>query len=175
MVRYADDFVILCKYQKDAEEALEIVQQWTQSNGLELHPDKTHMGNCREKGKGFEFLGYRFERGHRLVRNKSLKSLREKIKEQTKRTCGKSIEKVISKLNRMLKGWFEYFKHAVFNIFKAIDSFIRRRLRAILREQTNRPGFGKNLRDHKLWPNQFFAERELFTMSKAHILARQSR
>lgn len=84
MVRYADDFIVLCRNRKEAEEALSLVREWTSANGLELHPDKTHMGNCMEAKQGFDFLGYRFKAGKRSVRRKSLKALRDKIRLMTK-------------------------------------------------------------------------------------------
>ena len=73
---------------------------------------KTHVGDCRQAGQGFEFLGYRFEAGRRWVRPKSLKALRERITMKTKRTRGDSLAKIIADLNPMLRGWFGYFKHA---------------------------------------------------------------
>ena len=175
MIRYADDFVILCRSRAEAEEALELVRTWVADNGLSLHPDKTHVGNCTGEGEGFEFLGYRFECGRRHVRKKSVKSLRERIRERTRRTCGKSIEMVIAAINPTLKGWFEYFQHAWKSVFPSMDGFVRRRLRAILRTQKKRPGFGKCLSDHLNWPNSFFAALGLFTMTEAHRRAHQSR
>ena len=80
MVRYADDFVILCRTQAEAEAALHEVQAWVAENGLTLHPDKTRIGDCRQPGRGFDFLGYRFEAGRRLVRKKSLKALKDKVR-----------------------------------------------------------------------------------------------
>ena len=77
MVRYADDFVILCQTASQAQAALEEVKAWVQENGLTLHPDKTHIGDCLVKGQGFEFLGYRFEAGQRRVRGKSLKGFKD--------------------------------------------------------------------------------------------------
>jgi group II intron reverse transcriptase/maturase len=71
MVRYADDFVVLCKSREEAEAALVRIRAWVKDNGLRLHPDKTHIGDCRNRGEGFEFLGYRFEAGGRFVRKKS--------------------------------------------------------------------------------------------------------
>ena len=61
MVRYADDFVILARTREDADAALAEVRAWVTANGLTLHPEKTHVGDCRISGQGFEFLGYRFE------------------------------------------------------------------------------------------------------------------
>lgn len=175
MVRYADDFVILCKTQKEAHDALAFVTAWTQENGLNLHPEKTHVGNCLDKGNGFEFLGYRFEEGRRSVRAKSLKALKDKIRQKTKRTRGHNLKSIIEDINPTLRGWFEYFKHAHHFVFSSLDGFVRRRLRAILRKQKKRPGRGICLEDHRRWPNAFFAERGLFTMVKAHAMACRSR
>ena len=176
MVRYADDFVILCKTREEAEQALEKVKTWTTANELTLHPDKTHLGNCMEAGQGFEFLGYRFESGNRFVRKKSIMKLRDAIREKTKRCRNGSIELIIADLNRTLKGWFVYFKHAHRATFRAVDGFVRRRLRSILRRwRKKQGGTGRCLTDHKRWPNKFFADLGLFTLETAHGLARRSR
>ena len=175
MVRYADDAVVLCRSREEAQSALAHMQAWVTANGLTLHPDKTHLGDCRIDGQGFEFLGYRFEAGKRWVRKKSLMSLKDKIRAKTKRNEGNSIDYVIASLNPTLRGWYEYFQHAHRFTFSTIDGFVRRRLRAMLRRQKHRPGQGRCLRDHKQWPNAFFADLGLFTMSEAHKLARQSR
>ena len=175
MVRYADDSVVLCRSREEAESALARMRAWVSANGLTLHPDKTHVGDCREEGQGFEFLGYRFEAGQRWVRKKSLVSLRDKIRIKTKRNVGNSIDSVIVSLNPTLKGWYGYFKHAHRLTFSSVDGFVRRRLRAMLRRQKHRPGQGRCLRDHKQWPNAFFADLGLFTMYEAHRLACQSR
>ena len=175
MVRYADDFVVLCRTAEEAQAALHEVRTWVEDNGLTLHSDKTHVGDCRETGQGFDFLGYRFEAGKRWVRKKSLKSLRERIRAKTGRTRGVSLKSIITDMNPMLKGWFGYFKHAHPLEFRRIDGFIRRRLRALLRKQEKRPGFGRCQADHVRWPNAFFAEQGLFTLIGAHALASQSR
>jgi RNA-directed DNA polymerase len=175
MVRYADDFVVMCPSPEAAQSALAEVRHWVEENGLTLHPDKTHVGDCMVPGQGFEFLGYRFEAGKRWVRRKSLKALQERIRARTKRTRGDSILQVIGDLNPMLRGWFGYFKHANPSVFKATDGFIRRRLRAILRKQQKRPGMGYCHADHKRWPNAFFAKLGLFTMTEARAMACQSR
>lgn len=175
MVRYADDFVVLCPSAEQAYAALALIRAWVSENGLTLHPDKTHVGDCRIKGQGFEFLGYRFEEGTRRVRKKSLMALRERIRGKTRRTCGESLQSVIESLNSTLKGWFNYFKHANRKEFGHIDGFTRRRLRSILRKQEKRPGFGRCHADHIRWPNAFFAEQGLFTMKEAHELASQPR
>jgi RNA-directed DNA polymerase len=174
MVRYADDFVILCQTAPQAQAALEEVKQWVEENGLTLHPDKTHMGDCLIKGQGFEFLGYRFEAGRRWVRDKSLKGFKDKVREKTKRTRGESLRTIVEDLTPMISGWFGYFKHARQSTFQPLDGFIRRRLRAILRKQEKRPGMGLCHDDSKRWPNVYFANLGLFTMATAHR-ASQSR
>ena len=175
MVRYADDFVILCPTAADAAKALEEIKAWVEANGLALHPEKTHVGDCRIEGQGFDFLGYRFEAGKRWIRKKSLMALKDKIRTLTPRTRGHSLARIIADLNPRLKGWFGYFKHAERLEFSRMDGFIRRRLRALLRKQDKRPGIGRCYADHRRWSNAFFAEEGLFTMTEARLLASQSR
>lgn len=175
MVRYADDFVVLCKSREAAEADLAEIRRWVAENGLALHPDKTHVGDCRQPGKGFEFLGYRFEAGRRWVRKKSLTRLKDSIRAKTKRTRGDSLTCIVADLNPVLRGWFGYFKHAHPYIFEAVDKLVRRRLRALLRKQEKRPGFGRCAADHRRWPNDFFAAAGLFALHTAWHAARHSR
>jgi RNA-directed DNA polymerase len=174
-IRYADDFVVLCQSQEEAQAALAEIQEWTEEYGLQLSPEKTHIGNSLHEGRGFQFLGYRFEAGCRYVRSKSLKKFKDNIRLRTRRTRGDSIEQIIVDINPSIKGWFEYFKHAHYYTFSSLDGLIRRRLRAILDKQRKRPGSGRTHADHRRWPNAFFAERGLFTMHEAYVLACQSR
>ena len=175
MVRYADDFVILCRTAEEAAAALRQVTAWTTANGLTLHPDKTRIGDARQPCRGFDFLGYRFESGRRYVRKKSRQALMDKVRAQTKRSRGDSLERTISDLNPRLRGWFEYFKHAVPSEFRLLDSFIRRRLRAVQRKQEKRPAFGLCPADHQRWPNAYFASLGLFTMYTARYQASHPR
>lgn len=175
MVRYADDFVVLCANEEQAQAALTEIQRWVEEHGLKLHPDKTRVGDCRQEGQGFEFLGYRFEAGRRRVRKKSEHKLRERIREKTQRCRGESLAAVIASLNPILRGWFNYFKHAQRQTFSRTDGFVRRRLRSLLRYQSKRRGHGHTRADHLRWPNAFFAEQGLFTLHAAHALASQSR
>jgi RNA-directed DNA polymerase len=175
MVRYADDFVILCRTREAADAALDEVRAWVEANGLTLHPEKTHVGDCRVPGQGFEFLGYRFEAGRRSVRKKSLDKLKDTIRERTRRTRGDSLDVVIADLNRVLRGWFGYFKLAQSRTFIDLDKLIRRRLRALLRKQEKRPGIGRTVDDQKRWPNAYFADAGLFALHTAWQTARQSR
>jgi RNA-directed DNA polymerase len=177
MVRYCDDFVILCRTQAEAEAALALAQTWTQQHGLRLHPEKTRIveSSQADHRSGFDFLGYRFAGGRHYVKPKSLKALRDKIRQKTGRTRSGSLDLIIAELNPTLRGWFGYFKHAIYTTFRTIDSFVRRRLRAILRKREKRPGYGRTHQDHKRWPNTFFAAHGLFTLHEARMQASQSR
>jgi RNA-directed DNA polymerase len=176
MVRYADDFIILTTSEAEAEEALAAVRAWMEKHQLELHPEKTRIVNETDDPDGFDFLGYNFKKGMRLVRKKSLMAMRDKIRLHTRRTQGVGITTVIERLNPMLRGWFNYFKHVKKNELKTMDSFVRRRLRSILRRyQKKGGGTGRNINDHQQWTNASFASRGLFTMYEAHQQASQSR
>lgn len=175
MVRYADDFVVLCDSPRAAAAALAEIRQWVAENGLCLHPDKTHVGDCRQPGEGFDFLGYRFEAGRRRVRAKSLTRFKDSIRPKTRRTRGDSVSRIVADLNPMLRGWFGYFKHAHPHTFKALDGFVRRRLRALLRKQTKGFGFGRCHADHQRWNNAFFAHAGLVALYPAWCAARHPR
>ena len=175
MVRYADDFVILCRTPDEAVDALRDVEAWVTINGLTLHPDKTRISDIEKPGQGFDFLGYRFEAGKRLIRKKSLRAFKDKVRAKTGRSRGASLERIIADLNPTLRGWFEYFKHTTPALFPTLDGFVRRRLRALLRRQEKRPGAGRCRADHQRWPNAFFAHHGLFTLKTAHDAARHSR
>ena len=175
LVRYADDFVVLCRSEAEAQAALRAIRSHCDAYGLTLHPTKTKLGNCLVKGQGFEFLGYRFEAGRRWIRQKSRRAIRDRIRSKTGRTRGRSVNQIIEDLNPIVRGWFGYFKHANSHEFRALDGFTRRRLRAVLRKQQKRPGHGSTWLDHQRWPNAFFAERGLFTCTQAYAMASQSR
>jgi RNA-directed DNA polymerase len=175
MVRYADDFVILCQSAQEAQQALDEVAHWVNANGLVLNMDKTHVGDCLQKGQGFEFLGYRFEAGRRMVRKKSQMKLKDAIRQRTGRTRSGAMRGIVSELNAVLRGWYAYFRHAVVGTFDPLDGFVRRRLRALLRKRDKRPGQGRCQEDTRRWPNAYFATLGLFTMSTVRRSASQSR
>jgi RNA-directed DNA polymerase len=171
MVRYADDFVILCRSPEDAARALELVQQWTATAGLTLHPTKTRIVDARTET--FEFLGYKFVGDKRHPRTKSLDKLKDSIRAKTKRSSGKSLKAIIVEVNQTLQGWLEYFKHSRRYTFADLDMWIRMRLRSILRRRLGKKGRGRGS-DHHLWTNDFFAAYGLFSLQTAYKLARQS-
>jgi len=176
-VRYADDMVILCRTPAEAEATLELLRHWITAAGLELHPEKTRIVDMAQVGSFFDFLGYRFKRTrHRLLwfpRPKSLARLRDAVREQTRRTNGRSLAETVRRLNPVLRGWYLYFQHSFANVFPTVDAWVRMRLRSILRKRHHRRGRGRGL-DHHRWPNAFFAEQGLFSLAAAHAAACQS-
>lgn len=172
MVRYADDFVLLCRSEEEAKAALARVQTWVAENGLTLHPGKTRLVDATRPG-GFDFLGYHFERGYKWPRRKALDRLKDKVRELTPRTSGESMEATITKLNDTLRGWFGYFKHSYRTTFPPMDSYIRGRLRSILRKRASKRGRGRGM-DHHKWRNHYFTELGLFSLTRAHVLACRS-
>lgn len=170
MVRYADDFVILCRSQSEAESALEMVRAWVQEAGLTLHPEKTHIVDSREKS--FSFLGYSFRGRFRFPRAKSHQKLVDRITDLTPRNSGESMSKIITTLNRSLRGWFNYFRYCLWNVFADYDARIRRRLRRILTKRHRRNP--DRLPATNRWPNQYFSDLGLYSLQEAHVRFVQS-
>ncbi len=173
MVRYADDFVILCRRSEEAANALDLVRELSTAKGLSLHPDKTRVVDATIPKQGFDFLGYHFECGTRWPRKKSLKKLKDTLRAKTKRCNGNSLKVIIAGVNSNLKGWFEYFKQSHGWTFPPIDGWVRRRLRSILRKRSKRQGISRGY-DHFRWPNRFFRNNGLFNLEAAHRSLRQS-
>ena len=172
MVRYADDFVILCQTAEDAALALEMVRQWVVANGLTLHPEKTRVVDVRTES--FDFLGYSFRGQDHWPRKKSIQKLRAAIRQKTPRTTGRSMQCTIVDVNRTLKGWFGYFQHSSYKtVFNAQDAWVRQRLRSMLRHFLKRPGRARG-RDMQRWPNAFFAKQGLYSLVTAHAVVVQS-
>lgn len=171
MVRYADDFVILCRSRDAAEAALALVRQWTEAAGLTLHSDKTRLVDASQRG-GFDFLGYHFERGRHWPTPKAQAQLRDRIRPLTKRNNGHSLPAIIARLNPILSGWFEYFQHGRPYHLPGLDSWVRGRLRSILRKRHKRKGRARG-RDHQRWPNASFAALGLFSLVTARATAGQ--
>ncbi|MFO7898101.1 MAG: reverse transcriptase domain-containing protein, partial [Planctomycetota bacterium] len=172
MVRYADDFVVLCESRSEAQRALAAIREWMAAAGLTLHPEKTCIADATEPG-GFDFLGYHFERGRRWPSKKSMGKLRSAIRAKTRRTNGESFEAIVHHVNRTLRGWFVYFQHSLPTTFPGVDGWVRMRLCSILRARRGRRGRGRG-RDHNRWPNAFFAEHGLYSLAAAHASACQS-
>lgn len=172
MVRYADDFIILCGSEAQARAALAKVQEWTAQAGLRLHPEKTRIVDATERG-GFDFLGYHFERGYRWPRRKSVAKLKATIRSKTRRTHGDSLRTIIETVNQTLTGWFGYFKHSHKTAFPPLDKWIRMRLRSILRHRRKQKGRARGP-DNVRWPNAYFAAQGLLSLSAARAQLCQS-
>ncbi len=173
MVRYAYDFVVLCREPAEAAAALELVRDLAAGNGLCLHPTKTRLVDARVRGVGFDFLGYHFERGTRWPRRKSMQKLKDTLRSKTKRCNGTRLAAIIAEVTPTLIGWFEYFKHSHGWTFPTVDGWVRRRLRSILRKRSKRKGISRG-HDHFRWPNRFFQVHGLFSLEAAHGTLRQS-
>jgi RNA-directed DNA polymerase len=171
MTRYADDFVILCRSREEADRALAKVTHWVEENGLTLHPTKTKVVDSQVEG--FDFLGYTFRGRLRLPRKKSMDKLKDSIRAKTKRTNGCSLTRIAGALSMTLQGWFGYFKHCHGKVFSGVDGWVRGRLRGILRSRKGGRGRGRGS-DHQRWPNTYFAEHGLFSLTAAHVRLHQS-
>lgn len=178
MVRYADDSVIVCRTQAEAESALELMRQWCEAQGLSLHPEKTRIANLNTAGEGFDFLGYRFQRtragriGH-WAGKKAVKKLYDRVRPITRRANGHSLERAVERLNPILRGWFEYFKQSNQIAMHEADGWIRGRLRSILRKRHKGKGKGRGL-DHIKWPNRHFEKLGLYSLEQAWDKSGQS-
>lgn len=170
MVRYADDFVVLCRSEFEAEVALQIITEWVEQAGLTLHPTKTKIVDSRVES--FAFLGYSFRGDKIYPRQESLAKMKARIKELTPRKRSGSMRSIVQELNRALIGWFGYFRHCRWTIFKDLDGKIRSRLRRLLlKRHRNNP---KRLPRQQRWPKAYFAEVGLWSLREAHTRFGQS-
>jgi len=166
MVRYADDFVLLCHTEAEARAALAAVAAWVAEAGLTLPPDKTRVVDATQRG-GFDFLGYHFERGMKWPRAQSLTKLKDRLRAKTSRLDGRSLKVIVTNVNRTLRGWYNYFQHSKANVFPMVDGFVRRRLRSLLQWRKDGRGKGKGMAHHR-WPNEWFARRGLLSLAAEH-------
>jgi RNA-directed DNA polymerase len=170
MVRYADDFVVLCRSEVEARTALELIAVWVRSAGLTLHPEKTRIVDATQKG-GFDFLGYHFERGMRWPRKKSLAKLKQRLRERIPRRSGLSTGAIIQQVNRTLRGWFNYFQHSKANVFGPVDGFVRRRLRNLMERRHGRRNGGYGMAHHR-YSIAWFTKRGLVRLEAQHAFLR---
>jgi RNA-directed DNA polymerase len=170
MVRYADDFVVLCRSEFEAEVALEEIKSWVKKAGLTLHPEKTKIVDSRVKS--FAFLGYSFRGAKIYPRAASLAKMKARIVELTARNRPGSIESISNELSRVLIGWFGYFRHCRWTIFTDLDKKIRSRLRRLLLQRhRNNP---ERLPRTQRWPNAYFTAAGLYSLREAHLRFAQS-
>jgi hypothetical protein len=140
LIRYADDLVIVCRYESQAERALIVLTEELARLGLRVQPAKTRVVNLKH-GEGFDFLGFhlrwvasRNRPGvHFLARWPSRRAMaraRDRIRELTARNLiGRPVEAVVGSLNRFLRGWGAYFRHGNSAAsFDAIEYFVTERI-----------------------------------------------
>lgn len=186
MVRYADDFVVLCRDADSAKAALVQIQTWVSQAGLTLHPDKTRIADLSQDGGHFDFLGYRFTRRKgelkRQIKPKKLTELKHTIKALTPRSSGRATAVIVDQLNRMLKGVFEYFQHVSLWVTKrckssdlnTLDGRVRARLRRMLGARQRKTPSGRSHQAHCNWPNKYFQAMGLYSMHAALMANRHS-
>ncbi|MGH7868018.1 MAG: group II intron reverse transcriptase/maturase [Candidatus Dormibacteraceae bacterium] len=129
-VRYADDFVVLCQTQAQAEEAKTQVSRILAQLGLQLSTEKTRITTY---GKGYSFLGFVMSSRSRNMRPKSQDKFRDKVRDLTRRSHNLEAS-VIEELNRVIRGTANYFapRWATSRwVFRDLDAWIRRRLRCM--------------------------------------------
>lgn len=172
LVRYADDFVVLCGSAEEAARALEAIRAWVAEAGLALHPAKTRLADLSERGGYVDFLGYRFYRRQdgrlkRTIKPKKRKALYARLAELTPRNSGKSTQELIDRLNVWLVGVFGYFKHAERVALSTVDAHVRYRLRRIFARRKRMAGCAKRWKAHQAWPNRHFEALGLFFLATA--------
>jgi group II intron reverse transcriptase/maturase len=171
LVRYADDFVVMCRNQRDCEEAKERIEHIMRRLGLELHPGKTWIVELTQGKEGFDFLGCHLHKRmsgrlwqtkglrryylHRWPSGKAMNRVRERVRALTPRgRCHQDVRGVIAELNPVLRGWGQYFASGnAARQFGSIDSFVVRRLRALRVKRK-----GRNLRagEAPRWNREYF-------------------
>jgi len=130
-VRYADDFVVLCRSRAQAEGARHFVQQVLATLGLQLSVEKSRISTFRQ---GYSFLGFVLTSHSRRMRPKSLQKFKDKVRVLTIRHHNFEAQVVIEKLNRVLQGTSRYFATSFSTcrwLFQKLDSWIRMRLRCM--------------------------------------------
>jgi group II intron reverse transcriptase/maturase len=147
LVRYADDFVVMCRTKKDCEQAEARVRVILARLGLELHPDKTRRVELYDGKEGFDFLGCHLHKRmsgalwakkrqrlyflQRWPSPRAMQRIRQRVKELTPRSrCHADIREVIADLNPVLRGWGTYFRTGnAAKRFLQLDDYVYRRLR----------------------------------------------
>jgi group II intron reverse transcriptase/maturase len=171
LVRYADDFVVMCRTKKDCEQAEQRIRVILERLGLELHPDKTRRVELYDGKEGFDFLGCHLhkrlsgrlleQKGQRLYflqrwpSQRSMQRIRQRVKALTPRSrCHADIRDVIADLNPVLRGWGNYFRTGNASTkFVQLDLYVSRRL-CSLRVQRK----GRNIRPGEAakWTTRYF-------------------
>ncbi len=158
--RYADDFVVVCKTKRQAQEAHDFVKRVLEDQlELQLSPEKTHITTY---GSGYDFLGFTLSSRSRRMRSKSQQKFKDKVRELTVRKHNLNQE-VIEKLNRVIRGTANYFATSFSTcrwLFQKLDSWVRMRLRCM---KLDRKNYGDN---HKVRKRYFTGKFGLLTLEQ---------
>ena len=142
LVRYADDFVAMCRSESQAKEALRRIGLVMNRLGLKLHPEKTRKVDLRHGRETFVFPGCTIRKKRSILRNprrhfmqrwpspKATKRIRDRVRELTDaRNSGKDVKQIIAELNPVLRGWGNYFRTGnADREFNKLDGFVLRRI-----------------------------------------------
>jgi RNA-directed DNA polymerase len=171
LVRYCDDFVVVCKTKSACEQAEARIRVILERLGLELHPDKTRRVELYDGKEGFDFLGCHLHKRlsgaiwerdrkrlyflHRQPSQRSMQRIRQRVKELTPRgRCHADIRDVLADLNPVLRGWGNYFRTGnAARRFNQLDTYVWLRLRALRVKRK-----GRNLRPGEAdrWSREYF-------------------
>lgn len=171
-VRYADDFVAICRTEKNAVKALKLIEDTVKSLELNLHPDKTRIVNMEKEG--FDFLGFHFHKRENLKKNqilpyiwpspKAMKSVRSKLHDITARNnLYKPVKEIVLKLNEVIRGWRNYFRIGnSTNKFRQLDRYVKMRLIKFARNKKGQKRYKFRLKTFLKWYFQCGLERFYF-------------
>jgi group II intron reverse transcriptase/maturase len=179
LVRYADDFVVVCRTRKDCEQAEQRVRAILARLGLELHPDKTRRVELHDGKEGFDFLGCHLHKRmsgrlweqerrrlyflQRWPSARSMQRIRQRVKELTPRSrCHADIREVIADLNPVLRGWGNYFRTGNANErFNQLDRYVWQRLLAL---RIKRKGRNLQAGEAARWTRESFENLGLYRL-----------
>lgn len=164
LIRYADDFIVVCATSERAEHARRLAATTLSTVGLRLHPDKTSIRNIRDGDNGFDFLGFHHhmvkawkQPGRRFLArwpsDRAMRSIRARLRDITdRRNVGIDLAVTVERMNRTLNGWGNYFKWGnSHDKFTAIDSYAHRRLATWMSNKHAQRGRGWGRRYNYAW------------------------
>jgi group II intron reverse transcriptase/maturase len=179
LVRYADDFVVMCKTKRACEQAEERIRVILERLGLELHPEKTRRVELYDGKEGFDFLGCHLHKrlsgallertGRRLYflqrwpSRRSMQRIRQRVKELTpKSRCHADIRDVVADLNPVIRGWGNYFRTGnAARCFVQVDGYVVRRLRDL---RAKRKGRNLDAKEAATWSREYFENLGLYRL-----------
>jgi group II intron reverse transcriptase/maturase len=179
LVRYCDDFVVLCRTAEDCEEAQRRIEHILRRLDLQLHPQKTRRVELTDGKEGFDFLGCHLHKRmsgrlweqrrvrryylHRWPSQRAMKRVRQRVRELTPRwRCHADLRGVIAELNPVLRGWGQYFRSGnASRQFNSVDSYVLRRLRSL---RVKRKGRQLQAGEAERWNREYFEALGLYRL-----------